>query len=146
MTEPDEQNPYRPPNFNAAPEADELPEPPEGLIGKLVVLSTFESAIEAHFFKNELENHGIRAAVGNETSTAIFGPTIGGPSSAFWIEVLVLEEDAERGLEVKKEWNSKSDNSEQVEISEWTCECGETVDEGFAVCWSCGAEYNEEAS
>ena len=43
--------------------------------------------------------------------------------------MLVLEDDAERGLEIKKNWNSKSDDSEQVEISEWTCDCGATVDE-----------------
>jgi len=80
------------------------------MTGKLVVLSTFESSVEAHLFKNELENNGIRASVSNENSTAIFGATIGG--------------DSENGL-----------------ISEWTCNCGETVDEGFAVCWSCGADH-----
>ena len=26
-------------------------------------------------------------------------------------------------------------------IPAWTCECGESVDEGFFVCWSCQAEY-----
>ena len=145
MTESNDQNPYSPPNFKAAPEVDESPAA-KGLTGKLVVLSTFESSIEAHFFKNELENHGIRAAVGNETSTAIFGPTIGGPSSAFWIEVLVMEDDAERGLEIKKEWNLKSDDSVTIEIAEWTCTCGETVDAGFAVCWSCGAEHEQVAT
>ena len=140
MTEPNEENPYRSPRVQRDPQTDETP---QGMTGKLVVLSTFESSVEAHLFKNELENNGIKAAVSNENSTAIFGATIGGSSSAFWIEVMIMESDADRGLEIKSNWSSASEDSVTGEISEWTCQCGETVDAGFAVCWSCGAEYNE---
>ena len=141
MTDPNELNPYQSPKTKSSPRADESPVKPQGMTGKLVVLSTFESSVEAHLFKNELENNGIRASVSNENSTAIFGATIGGSSSAFWIEVCVMEADAERGLEIKTEWTSRSDDSENGLISEWTCNCGETVDEGFAVCWNCGADH-----
>jgi len=143
MTESNEQNPYRPPNANGESEADADERPPRGMAGKLLVLSTFENSVDAHLFKNELENKGIRASINNETTTAIFGATIGGPSSAFWIEVLVMESDAERALEIKTQWNSKAEDSTTVEIAEWTCKCGETVDEGFAVCWNCGADHGE---
>lgn len=108
--------------------------------GKLVVLSTFENSVEAHMFRNELESHGIDAKVGNETSTAIFGATIGGSSSAFWIEVLIMESDSARGLEIKQRW-AKRQQEEVVEVPEWNCKCGETVDAGFAMCWNCDANY-----
>ena len=32
------------------------------------------------------------------------------------------------------------------EIPGWTCQCGEEVDEGFGVCWSCGAEYKSDSA
>ena len=148
MTESEKPNPYRSPNFKSEGqyELEEKFVTPQAMTGKLVVLSTFESSIEAHLFKNELENNGIRASVSNENSTAIFGATIAGSSSAFWIEVLVMEADADRALKIKAQWSSQSDGLDAGEISEWACQCGETVDEGFAVCWSCGAEHTEEAS
>ena len=31
-------------------------------------------------------------------------------------------------------------------IPAWTCECGEEVDAGFFVCWSCQAEYGGDLS
>ena len=148
MTESNEQNPYRPPNANAesGADADAGERTPQGMAGKLLVLSTFQNSVDAHLFKNELENQGIRASINNETTTAIFGATIGGPSSAFSIEVLIMESDAEQALEIKNQWSSKAEDSTTVEIAEWTCKCGETVDEGFSVCWNCGADHGETSS
>ena len=36
----------------------------------------------------------------------IFGATIAGPSSAFWIEVLIDESDSAKGLEIKNRVSS----------------------------------------
>ena len=141
MTDTNEPNPYRSPTANSDPRSDDPQEKPEGLTGKLVVLATFDSVVEAHLFKQELENNGIKAAIANETTGAVFGFTLAGQSSAFWIEVLVMDADSERGLEVKTAWNQKDRTLETSEITEWTCKCGETVDEGFAVCWSCGTDH-----
>lgn len=147
-----DRNPYRPPDsVYRSPDPDDQAEdhsnrrddaPHEGLSGKLLVLATFDNSIDAHLFRNELESNGIPASVNNENTTAIFGATITGPSSAFWVEVLIMEADAERGLEIKNEWNSRREvDHASSEIPEWFCTCGETVDEGFAICWSCGAQW-----
>ena len=135
------ENPYRPPSGSDSADRSSEHEPErKGMTGKLIVLSTFDNSVDAHFFKNELENNGIQAAVNNESTTATFGATIAGASSAFWIEVVIMESDAERGLKIKNQWNSDSVDENTEEIPEWSCKCGETVDEGFAVCWNCGSE------
>jgi len=33
----------------------------------------------------------------------------------------------------------------EVLIPEWVCDCGETVDAGFSVCWSCGNPHPDES-
>ena len=136
------ENPYRSPTGADNPtDRSGEPDPARNrMSGKLVVLSTFDNSVDAHGLKNELESHGIQASVNNETTTATFGATMAGASSAFWIEVLVMESDSDRGLEIKNRWNSDSVDENVERIAEWTCGCGETVDEGFAVCWSCGSE------
>lgn len=105
---------------------------------QLVVLSTFENAPEAHCLRMELESNGIRAAVSNELSAQTIGASLFGRISAIWIEVLVLKSDAERALQIKRGYLSKTKASE---IPEWTCKCGATVDAGFAQCWSCLATF-----
>ena len=140
----DDINPYRSP-----PESESLPinsiddGKSEILHGRLLTLATFTEAIDAHLFRNELALHGINSAVTNENSTAIFGATVAGQSAAFTVDVMIMETDAERGLEVKKQWNASPDekNANKTEIPEWTCSCGETVDAGFAVCWSCEKQF-----
>jgi hypothetical protein len=109
---------------------------------KLIVLATFNNPHDAHLLKARLEDHGIKAIVGNENSTAIMGATIAGPSSAFWIEVLILESDAQAALPIKDAYNSGTKETFE-EIGEWVCDCGETVDAGFAVCWNCERSYSQ---
>ena len=110
---------------------------------KLVVLATFKNPHEANLLKLRLESHGINAVVANENTTALFGATLVGPSSAFWIEVLVCANDAEAALLVKDAFHSE-DATKNDSINEWQCPCGETVDSGFAVCWNCGNEFSNE--
>ena len=102
--------------------------------GKVVVLATFEGSPEAHCLRNQLELNGIRAAVTNETSAQTVGGSLFGRIAAISIEVVVLESDIEAALKVKSELLA---DTTTMEIPEWTCACGETVDAGFAQCWSC---------
>ena len=149
MTRPEHTNPYRTPKTDledGKPVKDKLNSNSQPLKDiqsgdKLVVLSTYDNSIDAHMFRNELEQHGITARVGNETTTAIFGATIAGPSSAFWIEVLVLESQSDKALEIKNKWLESNESKVVVEIPEWQCKCGETVDAGFAACWNCESDY-----
>ena len=105
---------------------------------ELVVLSTFSSTVDAQMLIVHLSQHGIDSRMGNELSgSSLFGATLGGPSSAFWVEVLIRKADAERALELKKTFAIPQEAS----VPEWTCGCGEQVDEGFEVCWNCSAEY-----
>jgi len=138
MESPKESNPYEPPQFLEPAKDEKASNRQRG--EKLIVLATFNSSTDAHLLRNVLEENGVDARVGNETTTAIFGATIAGPSSAFWIEVLVLKSDAEKALEIKNRFLANTDGSP---IPEWTCKCGETVDAGFAVCWSCESQYSE---
>ena len=138
--ESDSVNPYESPKSDADDRVDERPAPSGPNHEKLVTLATFDNPYDAHLLRNELENNGIDATVANEASTSIFGATIVGPSRAFWIEVLVKESDAKAALLIKEQL-LESSSSDKSDIPEWKCICGETVDAGFAVCWSCEAEY-----
>lgn len=107
---------------------------------KLVVLATFDNSSEAHRLRAELEAHGIRASVSNENSANVIGASLFGKIAAISVEVLVLDADLERAVEIK---NNYLNDRKETPIPEWTCECGETVDAGFSTCWACGAEYRE---
>jgi|GEM_PF-575695 len=105
---------------------------------KLVVLATFDNSIEAHMLKNLLAEREIPSSIANEISaSSIIG--LGGPISAVWVEVLIRKVDSDDALVVKQEFLDKKNDASP--IPEWNCECGEVVDAGFAVCWSCQAEY-----
>jgi len=107
---------------------------------KLVVLATFDNASEAHRLRAELEASGIRATVSNENSANAIGASLFGRIAAISIELLVLDADLARAVEVKDNYLN---NRKETPIPEWTCQCGETVDAGFSTCWACGAEHQE---
>ena len=142
--ESEQPNPYQPPNTPLAGEVDHRNRKfQDG--DKLVILATFENSVEAHLLCGELNEQEIEAQVGNETSSTIFGAGIAGSSNAFSIKVLVMKRDLEKALEIKAEFFARK-SDDPMEIPEWNCKCGEVVDEGFAVCWSCEAEYQPPAA
>ena len=112
---------------------------------ELIVLATFENSPEAHCLRGELENNGIAATVSNELSAQVVGASLFGRISAIWIEVLVLKSDAEAALEIKNRFQAEQSDSKSS-IPEWSCKCGETVDEGFGQCWSCMLPFEEGKS
>lgn len=140
MTDEDEiPNPYESNNLSGSEKSEPRPHQKGD---KLVVLATFDNSVDAHFLRNQLMEAGIRAEVANETTASMFSATLAGPSSAFWIEVLVLHTDTEKALIIKENFQSDQ-KSQTTVIPEWKCECGETVDEGFAVCWNCDSDYTQ---
>ena len=76
---------------------------------------------------------GIDAKLHGEEHSAL-GLDLDGPEA---IEVIVKRKDYDAAKAILDELKS----TEADPIPAWKCECGEEVDEGFAVCWSCQAEY-----
>ena len=80
-----------------------------------------------------LQDNGIEAKLsGNEASA--LGFALDGPDA---IEIIVKASDFDKAKSIIEEL----DASEPEDIPAWTCVCGEEVDAGFGICWSCGAEY-----
>jgi hypothetical protein len=104
----------------------------------MVRLLVVESDVEANFFKGALEDSGIKALVKGIDGSA-FGAAIDGPDE---IEVYVYSDDVEESKAIIMELLDEDGD----EIPAWTCKCGEDVDEGFGVCWSCGADYDAPSS
>ncbi len=98
----------------------------------------FESEVEALHAKAVLEDNGISATIPPPDS-AIFGASLDGPEE---IELIVAATDLEKAQALIAEIEA----AEEIEVPMWNCQCGEEVDEGFAVCWSCGAEYEPPQS
>lgn len=133
------QNPFRPPSYNPeSMNADANKKNSDFENGsKLVTLAEFDNSIEAHALKDMLGINGIESRVTNESMSASLG-FLAGTTSSFSPSVMILESDAEAALAIKQEFLAR-DVVQPTTISEWTCSCGETVDEGFEVCWNCGS-------
>ena len=142
MTEED-QNPYRSPIYNAAKSAEGSKPEKSGFDEcKLVVLAEFVTAIEAHSLRNMLAENKIESRVTNEEGGASFG-LLAGTSSSFSPSVMIRKEDSEAALAIKQEFLA-GDFAKESDVPEWTCSCGETVDAGFEVCWSCEAAFSDQ--
>ena len=100
---------------------------------ELVIVGAYELEDEAYVAKTVLDGEGIESSV------------LGSESSGFG----ALSNDAAFQLVVKRSEYEKAraalehaeSNADELAIPAWTCQCGEEVDEGFAVCWSCGADW-----
>ncbi len=104
----------------------------------MVRLLVVESDVEANFFKGALEDNGINAMVKGLDGSA-FGAALDGPDA---IEVYVYSDDIEESKAIIMDLLDEDGD----EIPAWTCACGEDVDEGFGVCWACGADYDASGS
>ncbi len=107
----------------------------------LVVVASFTSGSEAHVLRLLLEANGIQAAItGEETNTA-FGFGSATDTNIFGVKVLVKRMDISEAQLIMQ-----VPAAADIMIPAWTCTCGEPVDEGFAVCWSCGQSNDEHES
>ncbi len=99
----------------------------------LFVIAAFEFEDEAHVAKGHLDAEGIEAFIlGSDNSG------FGGLSADATYQVVVKQNDQERAQQILEE--SESDEGD-VAVPAWNCEGGEDVDEGFAICWSCGSHW-----
>lgn len=100
---------------------------------ELVRLMVLESDVEAKFLQGFFADHGIQAMVTGIDGSA-FGAALDGPDE---IALFVKPDQVETARDLVEELLDNDDG----DVPAWTCDCGEDVDEGFFVCWSCGAEY-----
>ncbi len=100
----------------------------------LLRLLVCETEIEAQVSKGFLEENGIKVMVrGLDSGGSVFGGAVDDPE----IELFVSPDDFEKAGELIEELMAQEDEP----VPAWTCKCGEDVDEGFAVCWNCEADY-----
>lgn len=95
----------------------------------LVTLATYPTAHDAELHKVRLEQAGVKAYVdGGATADALsIGSFLGG------VKLLVAETD------VAKARGALSLDDKESATPAWTCsECGNEVEAGYEVCWSCG--------
>ena len=99
----------------------------------LLRVAEFDDSTQARYAVAALTENGIEAKLHGEEASAL-GMDLDGPDA---IEIIVKRKDYEAAKAILEELSSIDSDP----IPAWTCECGEEVDEGFAVCWSCQAEY-----
>ena len=103
----------------------------------LVRLAAFEYEYEAILLRNALNERGIPAWVTGGDGVNTFGAGLTA-AGLVGVDVNIREIDLEPANEILANIETGRD---EVHIPEWKCGCGESVDEGFAVCWSCGADF-----
>ena len=100
----------------------------------IVRLAEFETETSATLALAVLEDAGIKAMLSGLEPSAL-GRGLGGDEV---LEIFVPQGDLAKAQQLLGEIEAAD---EEEEIPAWTCPCGEEVDAGFFVCWSCGAEY-----
>ena len=98
------------------------------------------SEYEAILLNNNLSENGIPAWVTGGEGVRIFGDGLAA-AGLVGVDVRIRTIDLEAARLVLAEL--QKDSSSPSPLS-WKCECGEEVDEGFAVCWSCGSEWGSQ--
>lgn len=105
----------------------------------IISVGIYLSESQAYHAKAALKEAGIAAHIADSDEGA-FGFSL---DASEQINLVVNRDDYESAKRILEEL-------EEIEEGEpapaWTCACGEEVDEGFAVCWSCNAEYPGDSS
>ena len=102
---------------------------------ELVIVQAFEFEDEAHLARSVLDAEGIDSKVlGSET--AGFGSLTNDAS----FQLVVRNDLYERAKQILEQAAQQQEEEEEA-IPAWKCECGAEVDEGFAICWSCGKPW-----
>ena len=100
---------------------------------ELYCVAAYEFEDEAHLARGHLESEGIECFVLGGDSAGF-----GGLTADATFQVVVNVGDHERAKQVIE---SAAGDEDETPIPAWTCACGEQVDEGFAICWSCGGDW-----
>ncbi len=101
----------------------------------LLRVAGFPSEPEAQIAQAMLAEQGINASIDNGESALGFDLV-----DMDEIDLIVMRKDFDRAKELIDDMKSLQ-AEDQEPVPAWTCKCGEDVDEGFFVCWSCGADY-----
>lgn len=105
----------------------------------LVRFAAYELEYEAVLMKNALIDNGIEAWVTGGDGVNIFGAGLTA-SGLVAVDVRIRQKDLEKARalvsQIEKELHA-------LPTPSWNCKCGEAVDEGFAICWSCGADFDD---
>ncbi len=103
----------------------------------LKILAKFKTEQEAHLLRGELNANGVPAIVSGDGGVGFVGLSSPGFQA---IHLNVRQIDYQRAKELMEAFN----NQEPRElVPSWKCNCGEQVDEGFYICWSCGKDYED---
>ena len=100
----------------------------------LVRLGSFGSEIQALQAEALLKSEGINASI-VEPEGGGFGL---GLDAVDEFEMIVNQKDFDAAKKILAEMEAVEEGEP---VPAWTCACGEDVDEGFGICWSCGGEY-----
>lgn len=104
----------------------------------VILIAYFESESEATLAKALLEENQIRVVLTGLEPSAL-GFSLEGDDG---IGCYVGADDVERARQLLSDLMAADEEDETVEIPAWICpQCQEEVDEGFAVCWNCNAEF-----
>ena len=102
----------------------------------LVKVFECEAEHEARLLESALQEAGINAIITGLEASAL-GVALDGPDV---IQIMVDRPHAEAALALTEEFTVEEDEP----VPAWTCQCGEEVDAGFFICWSCQAEYGDQ--
>lgn len=114
--------------------------------GRLVTIARFASSPEAGWHCSRLEAAGTKAAVQGGASREMlsyYGTAVAD------IQLQVAEQDAAQAREILGISDGRQAPSEISEPDAspetWACpRCGNRVEDGFEICWSCGTAFDEE--
>lgn len=104
----------------------------------LVRIAAFESEHKAVLLRIELNENGIPAWVTGGDGVNTFGAGLTA-AGLVGVDVNVHQINAKAAKVVVENFL----NRVEKRVPAWDCACGEKVDEGFEVCWSCGNELSE---
>ena len=105
----------------------------------LVRIATFEYEHQALMCRNILNDNGIPAWVTGGDGVNTFGAGLTA-SGLVGVDVSIHKINVEAAKKVLAKFEREQ---KETVIPEWTCACGEKVDEGFSLCWSCGADIED---
>ena len=105
-------------------------------MSSLIKLLVVANAVDAHLFKELLEQEGIAAVVRGDDMFPLQGGHL------FRMEVrpsvwVLDDERLPRAREIAADYNSRGTSSTEA-AETWNCPCGEVVEIQFTECWSCG--------
>ena len=102
-------------------------------------LTSADSIVTIHHYKNLLEAEGIPCEIRNEHLGGVLGEM---PFPEVWPQLWVVRDlDFDRAKQL-----ITNDATQESPTAEWRCkQCGEVNEGQFAACWNCGAAVDADA-